>query len=58
MFEPLKGQSPTLSRALCDCISHADWLSTVIIVTWRFEEVSFITSALSEFSFLLQINNL
>ena len=41
-----------------DCISHADWLFTVTIVTWKYEDLfSFVISASSEGSFLLRINN-
>ena len=57
-YKARKGQSPTLSRAKYDCISHDDWLPTVIIVTWMYEDLfSFLTIALSEGSFLLRINS-
>ena len=39
-------------------VSHADWLFTVIIATWMYEDLlSFVISASSEGSFLLRINN-
>ena len=41
-----------------DCKSHADWLFTVTIVTWMYEDLfSFVIRASSEGSFLLRINN-
>ena len=43
----------------CDCISHTDWIFTVIIVIWTYEDLfSFVTSALSRGSFLLRSNNI
>ena len=46
-------KSNTFTCKLCDCISHADWLFTVIIVTWMYEDLfSLVTSALSKGCFL------
>ena len=47
-YEPQKGtKSNTFTCQLCDCTSHADWLCTVIIVTWMYEDLfRFVTNAL------------
>ena len=39
-YEPRKGaKSNTFTCQLCDCTSHADWLFTIIIVTWTYEDL-------------------
>ena len=39
----------TCKLYMCYCTSHADWLLTVIIVPWTYEDYfSFVTSALSK----------
>ena len=40
-YEPRKGaKSKTFTCQLCDCTSHADWLSvTIIILTWTYEDL-------------------
>ena len=49
-YEPRKGaKSNTFTCLLCDCTSHADWLFTIIIVTWTYEDLfRFVTNALNE----------
>ena len=47
-YEPRKGaKSNTFTCQLCDCTSHADWLYTIIIVTWTYEDLfRLVTNAL------------
>ena len=47
-YEPQKGtKSNTFTCQPCYCTSHADWLSTVIILTWMYEDLfCFVTNAL------------
>ena len=49
-YEPRKGaKSNTFTCQLCDCTSHADWLFTIIIVTWTYEDLfRFVTNALKK----------
>ena len=52
-YEPWKGaKSNTFTCQLCDCTSHADWLFTVIIVTWTYSVYEdlfrFVTSTLKK----------
>ena len=49
-YEPRKGaKSNTFTWQLCDCTSHADWLFTVIIVTWTYEGLfRFVTNTLKK----------
>ena len=49
-YEPRKGaKSNTFTCQLCDCASHADWLFTVIIVTWTYEGLfRFVTNTLKK----------
>ena len=52
-YEQRKGaKSNTLTCQLCDCTSHADWLFTVIIVTWTYSVYEdlfrFVTSTLKK----------
>ena len=49
-YEQRKGaKSNTFSCQLCDCTSHADWLFTIIIVTWTYEDLfRFVTNALKK----------
>ena len=49
-YEPRKGaKSYTFACQLCNCTSHADWLFTVIIVTWTYEDLfRFVTNALKK----------
>ena len=48
--EQRKGaKSNTFTCQLCDCTSHADWLFTIIIVTWTYEDLfRFVTNALKK----------
>ena len=47
-YERRKGaKSNTFTCPLCDCTSHADWLFTIIIVTWTYEHLfRLVTNAL------------
>ena len=46
-------KSNTFTCKLYDCISHADWLFTVIIVTWMYEDLfCLVTSDLNKGCFL------
>ena len=59
-YEPRKGaKSNTFTCQLCDCTSHADWLFTIIIVTWMYEDlaVSFCNQCLKKGSCLLRSNS-
>ena len=49
-YEPRKGaKSNTFTCQLCDCTSHADWLFTIIIVTWTYEDLfCLVTNALKK----------
>ena len=49
-YEPRKGaKSNTFTCQLCDCTSHADWLFTIIIVTWTYEDLfRLVTNALKK----------
>ena len=49
-YEQRKGaKSNTFTCQLCDCTSHADWLFTIIIVTWTYEDLfRFVTNALKK----------
>ena len=49
-YEPRKGaKSNTFTCQLCDCTSHADWLFTIIIVTWTYEDLfHLVTNALKK----------
>ena len=49
-YEPRKGaKSNTFTCQLCDCTSHADWLFTIIIVTWTNEDLfRLVTNALKK----------
>ena len=49
-YEPRKGaKSNTFTCQLCDSTSHADWLFTIIIVTWTYEDLfRFVTNALKK----------
>ena len=48
-YEPRKGaKSNTFTCQLCDSTSHADWLFTIIIVTWTYEDLfRLVTNAFS-----------
>ena len=56
MYEPQKGaKSNTLTCQECDCTSHADWLCTVIIVTWMYKDLfRFVTNALQWLTWAFQ----
>ena len=42
-------KSNTFTCQLCDCASHADWLFTIVIVTWTYEDLfCFVTNALKK----------
>ena len=49
-YEPRKGaKSNTCTCQLCDCTCHADWLFTIIILTWTYEDLfRFVTNALKK----------
>ena len=49
-YEPRKGaKSNTFTCQLCDCTCHADWLFTIIILTWTYEDLfRFVTNALKK----------
>ena len=49
-YEPRKGaKSNTFTRQLCDCTSHTDWLFTIVIVTWTYEDLfRLVTNALKK----------
>ena len=49
-YERRKGaKSNTFTCQLSDCTSHADWLFTIIIVTWTYEDLfRFVTNALKK----------
>ena len=49
-YEQRKGaKSNTVTCQLCDCTSYADWLFTIIIVTWTYEGLfRFVTNALEK----------
>ena len=59
-IETTKGaKSNIFTCKQCDCISHTEWIFTVIIVIWTYEDLfSFVTSALSRGSFLFRSNNI
>ena len=41
MYEQRKGaKSDTFTYQLCDCSSQADWLFTIIVVTWTYEDLA------------------
>ena len=46
-YEPRKGAKfNTFTCQFCDCTSHTDWLFTIIIVPWTFEDLfRFVTNA-------------
>ena len=50
VYQPQKGaKSNTFTCQLCGCTSHADWLFTIIIVTWTYEDLfRFVTNALKK----------
>ena len=49
-YEPRKGaKSNTFTCQLCDCTSHVDWLFTIKIVTWTYEDLfRLVTNALKK----------
>ena len=49
-YEPREGaKSNTFTCQLCDCTFHADWLFTMIIVTWTYEDLfGLVTNALKK----------
>ena len=49
-YEPRKGaESNTFTCQLCDSTSHADWLFTIILVTWTYEDLfRLVTNALKK----------
>ena len=49
-YEPRKGaKSNTFTCHLCDCTSHADWLFTIVIVTWTYKDLfRLVTNALKK----------
>ena len=49
-YEPRKGaKSNTFTCQLCDSTSHADWLFTIMIVTWTYEDLfRLVTNALKK----------
>ena len=49
-YEPRKGaKSNTFRCPLCDCTSHADWLFTIRIITWTYEDLfRLVTNALKK----------
>ena len=59
-YEPRKGaKSNTFTCQLCNCTSLGDWLFTVTIVTWTYEDpFRFVSNAFKKGSYLLRSNTL